>query len=167
MLNHKKTTTERIETMLREGVFHNLTLTPGGDLFADPELAAKADWFWIYYQGAFFGQRGSRFQHFGERPEKTVTFQVLAGRLAVFPVENAGYFLRTLEPVIEEGQTFISVLQYQGVLALVIAAGSISRSIYLTIMEHSEEDEVLMKNNFIDLLRRCDPKLLTAISRLI
>jgi hypothetical protein len=165
MLNHKKTS-EIIEEMLHEGVFKNLTLTPEGDLFADPILAAKADWFWIYYQGAFYGQQGGRFECFGEKAEETVTFQVLADQMAAFPVENAGYFLRSLEPVIDKDQTFFSVLQYRGVLALVIAVGAISRGVYLTIMEESEEDEVLMKNNFIALLRRCDPKLLNAISDL-
>ena len=131
MLNHKKTS-EIIEEMLHEGVFKNLTLTPEGDLFADPILAAKADWFWIYYQGAFYGQQGGRFECFGEKAEETVTFQVLADQMAAFPVENA----------------------------------AISRGVYLTIMDESEEDEVLMKNNFIALLRRCDPKLLNAISDL-
>lgn len=165
MLNHKKTS-KIIEEMLQEGMFNNLTLTSGGDLFADPVLAAKADWFWIYYRGAFYGQQGGRLECYGAKPEATVTFQVLGGQMVAFPVENAGYFLRTLEPVIDEGQTFFSVLQYRGVLAQVIAVGAISQGIYLTIMEESEDNKVLMKNNFIALLQRCDPKLLTAISDL-
>lgn len=167
MLNHKKTSAEAIEKLLQEGVFSNLTLTTNGNLFADPGLATKADWFWFYHQGSFYGRNGGRFQFLGEKPKTTVTFPVLAGQIAVFPVEDAGYFLRTLEPVVGEGQTFFSVFQCQGVLALVIAVGAISRSIYLTILEQSDEEEMHMKNYFIDLLRRSDPKLVTVISNLV
>ena len=139
-----------------DGKFRNLNLTTEGELFIDPEQEVAADWFWLYSDGTFSMKENGEFHCVGDRLDAAHTFETIVGKTAMNPIEDVGFFLRSQGPVLDADQAFLALLQYKEVLAMVVAVGSISPRIYMTLLDHTPEDEAFMKINFTDLLRRCN-----------
>ena len=153
-----------------DGMFRNLILTTEGTLLVASEQEAAADWFWLYSDGTFSMKENDEFHCVGDHLDAALTFETIVGKTAMNPIEDVGFFLRSQESVLDADQAFLALLQYKEVLAMVVAVGTISRRIYLTLLNHTPEDEAFMKMNFVDILRRCDSNmadLLTASQRMM
>ena len=134
----------------------DLILAPDGRIYLSPSFEETADWSFVYYNGSSCAHWCDNIYCRGGLPKKCMSFPVSVGETSFQNVEDAGYLLRSCEPVLDDDTSVFAVFRFKDQLAIYMADSTVSRGIYFILMDYTPKDEALQIEVFIRLLSRHD-----------
>ena len=156
---------EILNWISNEGDFKQLTLTPNGELFINPDRTVKADDFWVYnkpavyWGGSLYTNRDGDFHSFGEDLTRDRSFMLMKNRTEIRLLKHGDVQLFSKNAGSPIGSTLIAFFRYRTKAVAIFAGDAFKRRSDTLIVEATEENTALLFKEFSEILGKCDPKM--------